>query len=236
MSAKLKDRNFNPGFTHPLYIIRKNVYRGIARYAERLQGKMMDFGCGSKPYKPIFGHVKEYVGVDFAGEGHSHENEQIDVFYNGKTLPFENNTFDSVLTSEVFEHIFNLEDILKELNRVMKPGGIMLITIPFAWYEHEQPNDFGRYTSFGIRAVLERNGFIIREMDKSTNFIQTLTQKWNAYWNTHIIHRFRPFARIVSPCFFFVSNVFGLTMARILPKRYDYYLNLIIVVEKAKES
>ena len=53
----------------------------------------MDFGCGSKPYKSLF-NVEEYLGVDYYNEGHPHENEQIDVFYDGKNLPFPDNYFD----------------------------------------------------------------------------------------------------------------------------------------------
>ena len=226
------DRNFNPSLVHPLYIIRKNVYRGVVRYAPLMKGKMMDFGCGTKPYQSLFTQAAEYIGVDYAGEGHSHENEQIDVYYDGKTIPFPDNTFDSILASEVLEHVFNLEDILKELCRVLKPGGKILITIPFAWKENEIPVDFGRYTSFGFKNLLERNGFSIVHIDKSSNSVQTLTQQWVTYWHSHILPKFRPFGRIVTPCFSFVSNVFGLGVARILPKRYDYFLNLIVVAQK----
>ncbi len=192
----------------------------------------MDFGCGSKPYKSLFKNASEYIGVDYDSEGHSHKNEKIDVFYDGKTIPFKDNSFDSILTSEVLEHVFNLEEILKELNRVLKPGGKILITIPFAWYEHEVPNDFGRYTSFGIKSLLEKNGFIILELDKTGNFIETLTQMWIVYWHTHVIPKFRPFARLIGALFYFLSNVFGLAAARVFPKKHDYYLNLIILATK----
>src|SRR5260221_2917426 len=189
----------------------------------------MDFGCGSKPYKSLFKNASEYIGVDYDSEGHSHKNEKIDVFYDGKTIPFKDNSFDSILTSEVLEHVFNLEEILKELNRVLKPGGKILITIPFAWYEHEVPNDFGRYTSFGIKSLLEKNGFIILELDKTGNFIETLTQMWIVYWHTHVIPKFRPLARLIGALFYFLSNVFGLAAARVFPQKHDYYLNLIIL-------
>ncbi len=232
LKSKPVDSNFNPSLVHPLYIIRKNVYRGVVKYAPLMKGKMMDFGCGTKPYQSLFTAADEYIGVDYAGEGHSHENEQIDVYYDGKTIPFPDNTFDSILASEVLEHVFNLEDILKELYRVLKPGGKILITIPFAWKEHEIPIDFGRYTSFGFRNLLERNGFSVLHMDKSSNAVQTMTQLWVTYWHSHIMPKFRPFGRIVTPCFSFVSNVFGLGVARILPKRYDYFLNLIVVAQK----
>ncbi len=228
----LVSKDFNPSLIHPMYIIRKNLYRGVLRHAHELRGKLMDFGCGSKPYKALFTNATEYIGVDYAGEGHSHDKEEIDVYYDGKTIPFPDNTFDSILTNEVLEHVFNLEDILKELNRVLKPGGKILITTPFAWTEHEIPVDFGRYTSFGMEALLKRNGFKICALEKSTNYLQTQAQLRGLYWHNHIMPKLRPFARLISPIFSLLNNVVGLGIAKIMPKKNDWYLNLIVLAEK----
>jgi ubiquinone/menaquinone biosynthesis C-methylase UbiE len=81
----------------------------------------MDFGCGKKPYKEIFG-FDEYIGVDIEVSGHDNTQHDIDVFWDGKSLPFADNTFDSILASEVFEHVFELDAVLDELRRVLKPG------------------------------------------------------------------------------------------------------------------
>ncbi|MBK8496718.1 MAG: methyltransferase domain-containing protein [Chitinophagaceae bacterium] len=87
-------------------------------------------------------------------------------------MPFDNDQFDAVFSSEVFEHIFNLEEILPEINRVLKPGGKLLFTCPFAWPEHEIPYDFARYSSFGIKAVVERQGFTVIEQYKTGHFLK----------------------------------------------------------------
>ena len=83
-------KEFNPSIFHPFFFIRKGLLKGIAQHAEKIQGKLLDFGCGSKPYQSLF-QVDEYIGVDYENSGHTHINEQIDVFYDGKHLPFENN-------------------------------------------------------------------------------------------------------------------------------------------------
>ncbi len=146
---------FNPNITYPAYLTRNRLLVKLSALAPKLKGKLLDFGCGSKPYRAIFS-VDEYIGLDFENPGHPHLNEQIDVFYNGKNIPFQDGHFDAIFSSEVFEHIFNLEDILGELNRVLKKGGLMLITCPFSICEHEVPNDFARYSSYSIKYLLEK--------------------------------------------------------------------------------
>ena len=100
-------------FINPLYFLRKGLLHGIRSYSQYMEGVMLDFGCGSKPYRKLF-TVTEYIGLDIETNGHSHKNEQIDVFYDGGKIPFDDNSFDSIFSSEVFEHVFNLEEILVE--------------------------------------------------------------------------------------------------------------------------
>jgi SAM-dependent methyltransferase len=194
----------------------------------------MDFGCGSKPYKALF-TVDEYIGVDFQNEGHPHDNEQIDVYYDGKRLPFNDAYFDSVLCSEVFEHIFNLDEVLKEINRVMKTGGKILITCPFTWNEHEVPFDFARYTRFALKDILERNGFRIIEFEKTGNFITTITQLWVLYFNTVVYKKIRHLSllRWVFKVFFVMApNFVGIFLDKLLPVESSLYLNNIVLAQK----
>ena len=156
---------FNPNITYPAYLTRNRLLKGIREYSSELKGVLLDFGCGSKPYQSLF-TVKKYIGLDFENPGHPHMNEQIDIFYDGEKIPFPNEYFDSVFSSEVFEHVFNLENILKEINRVMKVNGKILITCPFAISEHESPHDFARYSSFAIRYLFEKSGFQIIKQSK----------------------------------------------------------------------
>lgn len=110
-------------FFNSRYIVRKNLYFHIKELAKCAEGDILDFGCGSKPYKELFSHCKSYVGCDIETSGHDHAKEKIDYYYDGKTLPFADGTFDWIFSSEVFEHVFNLDEILDELNRVLVHGG-----------------------------------------------------------------------------------------------------------------
>lgn len=228
---------FNPNLFHPFYFVRKGLYRSIKKYAGELQGILMDFGCGSKPYISLF-RPAQYIGVDYHGEGHSHDKEEIDVFYDGKTIPFSAAHFDAVFTSEVFEHLFNLEEILPELNRVMKPGGKILITCPFVWGEHEVPNDYARYTQFALRHLLEKHGFNIIKADKSGTFITTIFQMMVVYNKQYILPlfgflmKFPPTRFIFKFLFIFMPNLTGVIANAILPAKQDLYQNNIVLAEK----
>lgn len=220
--------------TNPHYFVRKNLYRNIKLLAGELNGDLLDFGCGAKPYKVLFSKCNSYVGLDIQTSGHSHENEFVDVFYDGKTIPFEDGTFDSVFSSEVFEHVFNIDEVLDELERVLKPNGQMLITCPFVWYEHEIPYDFGRYCSYGLSDLLNRHGFEIVKIEKSCSYIETVYQ-------LKIEYRIRAFtSRVRNPIIrFFLQIVLitpliirGLILNCILPKDYGLYGDNVVLCKK----
>ena len=103
------------------------------------------------------------------------------MYWDGETIPFEDWYFDSFLSTEVFEHIFNLDEILIEIHRVLKKDGYWIITIPFMIWEHEIPYDFARYTFFGIKDILEKNNFTIVSHKRLWNYYLTLLQlhRWH---------------------------------------------------------
>lgn len=225
---------FNPSITYPAYLTRNRLLRAIDTYSKELKGVVMDFGCGSKPYQSLF-KVERYIGVDFENPGHPHLNEQIDVFYDGKKIPFSDEYFDAVFSSEVFEHVFNIDEILKELYRVIKPGGVMLITCPFAICEHEVPHDFARYSSFGIKYLLEKNGFQVLQLDKTGNSIETITQLRITYIHQHITPYLRkiPIVRSVFRFIVYTTlNVVAIAFGKLLPAGKDLYLNNVVLCKK----
>ena len=230
--------HFNPSLRHPLYWIRKGLYNKINLYSGELSGRLMDFGCGAKPYQSLFTKVTDYVGVDYAGEGHDHTNENIDVYYDGKTLPFSDASFDAIFSSEVFEHIFSLPEILAELHRVLKPGGRMLATCPFAWEEHEIPVDFARYTRFALQDMLQKAGFSVVLFDKNGHTLSALHQLFIVYLHDEWVHRvwffsrFSLFKKLVRQGLVPVLNGGFWLFEGLMPKSDKFYLNTIMLVEK----
>lgn len=234
MKYKQIPKAFNPNITQPSYLLRRKLLKHIAEFAPQLNGKLLDFGCGSKPYRSLF-ETSEYIGLDFHGEGHSHENEQIDVFYDGHSIPFPSGYFDSVFTSEVFEHVFNLHEIIPEIKRVMKPGGLILVTCPFAIAEHEQPNDYARYSSFALKDIFSKHDFEIMHYEKIGNEFETIMQLWIIYFHMRILAKLnkliiiRP---IIDPIIISLFNGLAIIINKIIPSKNDLYMNNLILCRK----
>lgn len=222
-------------FLNPFYFIRKNLFKNVVKYSSELTGKILDFGCGCKPYQDWFKRSDtEYVGCDIELSGHPHQQETIDYFYDGKTLPFPDQSFDAIFSSEVFEHIFNIEEIVKELHRVLIPGGKMLITVPFVWNEHEIPYDFARYTSFGIEDLLKRNGFEIIRLEKSTGYIETLLQMFCEYLRKSLSKVSTNFYFEMFCQLFFIApvTILGILFNKMMPEDDSFFCNDIVLCKK----
>jgi SAM-dependent methyltransferase len=235
----LKKQSFQPGLAgvllNPFFFIRRALFLHIKALAVKQSGKLLDFGCGRKPYRNLFPNVAEYIGVDIEQQtGHDHTNSQVDVFYDGKTIPFEKNVFDSIFCSEVLEHVFNIDDIIPELNRVLKKDGQLLLTVPFCWNEHEVPYDFGRYTSFGIKHLLEKHGFSVIENRKSGRFSQVICQLNSLYVYEVLKKWVKPkvLHYLLSMLLIVPVNILGSIICFVLPRNQSLYFNNVVLAKK----
>lgn len=217
---------------NPVYITRSGLLKAISKHAPALGGDVLDFGCGSKPYETLFVNAKSYTGVDIKVSGHDHRDSKIDHFYDGKTLPFPSQYFDSIVCFEVLEHIFNLDEVMFEIGRVLKPEGKLLISLPFAWDEHEVPFDFARYTSFGIKYILERHKFEILDHTKTNTYILAIYQLFIEYLAKNVSPRSGIGKRLFQLIIIFPLNVWSVCMNFMFPKSYDYFTNHVVLSKK----
>ncbi len=160
---------------HYSFIMRKWIFNWIKNNSNYINWKVLDFWCWEKPYKSIL-KFDEYIWVDFEGSGHNNIQNEVDFFWDWKKLPFKDNEFNSIITTEVFEYIFNIDEVLLELNRVLKKWGNIVITAPFVIHEHEIPYDFARYTSFWIQYLLEKNGFNVLNNEQYWSYFDVILQ------------------------------------------------------------
>ena len=217
---------------NPFFIIRSGLLKGVKKISNIFQGgKLLDLGCGSKPYEKLF-NVDSYVGIDLKISGHDHKSSKIDKFYDGKAIPYEDSKFDYVFSSETFEHVFNFDELLIEISRVLKKGGKLGFTCPFVWDEHEQPYDYARYTSFAINHLLQKNNFELVQLYKSTNYFETIMQMFSAYIYQHVLPKNKYIKLILCPFFVSPFNIIGILLGKILPKNYNFYHNNIVIARK----
>lgn len=227
---------FHPGIIglvlNPFFHARFCLRKGIKQAADNLTGSLLDVGCGSKPYRKFF-NVPKYTGLDTDNSGHRHDDEDIDVIYDGKIFPFANKEFDSVLCNQVLEHVFEPALFLREVNRVMKTGSKCLFTVPFVWDEHEQPYDYARYSSFGLKFLFEQHGFKVIEQKKLMNDFRVIIQLTNGYF--YKLTRKTPVMKqLVQLLLLFPLNLLGWLLA-LLPANNDLYLDNLIVAEKTSD-
>lgn len=214
------------------FLIRRALFVTLAPIAHKMRGDILDFGCGSKPYRSLFTNCASYIGVDIEVSGHDHNDSNVDVFYDGKRLPFADGRFDGIVAFEVAEHVFNIDELMPELIRTLRPGGELLLTIPFAWPEHEIPYDFARYTSFGIRSILERNGLKIRSISKTNGTVEAISQLWLNYLASRICDRLGIFGKPLKALIAAPTNLSAIALSRILPKDDTFFSNLVVHAQR----
>lgn len=133
--------------------------RDIARDAAHLTGRLLDLGCGNQPYRPFLPKGVEYIGLDFPSTQQSPDRRVRPAVYgDGRVLPFADQSFDAVLCTQVLEHVDRPETVVREIGRVLKPGGLGLLSVPFFYNLHMEPHDFFRFSPYGIKSLLEGNG------------------------------------------------------------------------------
>lgn len=138
----------------PLHLHLAPMWKHLARVLPTLRGRVLDVGCGTKPYRSLFGEgVTAYVGLDREGP-----NSTPDVVGDAHALPFEDSHFDAVVSFQVLEHVERPVECLREIARVVRPGGEVVFTVPGVWPDHEVPHDHWRFTRYGLDASLRAAG------------------------------------------------------------------------------
>lgn len=208
------------------YFARKDLYESIVKNKHFIRGKILDFGCGSKPYKELFA-ATEYIGLEHDCE-QSRKNTKADFFYDGKHFPFDNDSFDSIISTQVLEHVPNPIEVLNEMVRVLRQGGYLMISVPFVQEEHETPYDFYRFSPYAIQNMLNKTGLEIIEYKKLTCGVKAIISTITFY-----IYRTTRWkiANLLSMFF----NAFGIVLYKIFKKEGNIYINNFIIAQKGKK-
>ncbi len=144
------------------------MHKEIQKVQSYIQGKTLDIGAGNYDrYSNLFSGATEYVGMDVkdaAIVGSIYE------------IPFEKESFDSLVSTQVFEHLAHPQKGAAEMYRVLKKGGCALVTVP-QWNElHGEPHDYFRYTRYGLESVFSEAGFTVVTISQVGGYYANLAQ------------------------------------------------------------
>jgi SAM-dependent methyltransferase len=102
----------------------------------------------------LLGQNASYTGIDVPVADDFGMTKHSDVVpFDGQTIPFEDASFDHILCTEVLEHVEDPASLIAEMSRVLRPGGTIVVTVPFSARVHHAPHDYHRYTSFRLRSL-----------------------------------------------------------------------------------
>lgn len=154
-------------------IIERELRDRLQRHA---RGRLLDIGCGVKPYAALTaGLVDEHVGLEH--DRSPHGGRDADLIGSAYSIPSGDARFDTILCTDVLEHLERPVEAARESLRVLRPGGCAIVTVPLFWHLHEEPRDFFRYTRHGLRHVLEDAGFEVLSVTALSGFCVTFAQE-----------------------------------------------------------
>ena len=148
----------------------------LEEFRPLLRGRVLNAGAGSREISHLVSG--ELVNQDISWPGDDRSNIQI--YSPLHIIPVADDHFDAILCIAVLEHVENPEEVMAELYRVLKPGGHLVLEVPFLQPEHKVPTDFQRYTRDGLERVVMKHGFRLVRTKGLFTVYHTL------YWQAHI--------------------------------------------------
>lgn len=180
MNALRKRSPFNP-----YWLDWTKLRQSVEDLVPFAQGWLLDVGVSEGPYRAVFEPaVERYVGLEYPPSILDKQPElwdildrakrSVEVFGDGNRLPFSDQSFDTVMCTEVLEHLPEPPTALAEMARVLRPGGRMLFTVPFSQPLHELPSDYYRFTPSALEYLVRGAGLELERIEPRGNFASAL--------------------------------------------------------------
>lgn len=185
-----------------------------------VSGRLLDMGCGKAPlfdaYRPF---ASEVQCIDWASSFHGSDYLDKTCDLTG-TIPYPDGSFDTILLSDVLEHLPEPMNCWREMNRLLVPGGKVLLNVPFYYQVHEEPHDYYRYTEFALRRFAESCGFKVLRLEAIGGAIEVLA---DVAAKLLVQGRLSPAARAVQYLAWKLSRTgFGARVSRRTSKRFPF--------------
>ncbi len=151
---------FTTSAKDPYFLVYRTMNRAFEKARQYARGELLDIGCGNKPYEKMFPRVTRYVGCDVVQSS----DRRADVLAQATNVPFCADSFHTVFSSQVIEHVAEHQKIFAEAYRVLKEDGCFIVSGPMYWHLHEEPHDYFRFTKYGLQFLFQTVGFEVVEI------------------------------------------------------------------------
>jgi SAM-dependent methyltransferase len=218
---------------HAGFWVRRRLQSAIRCESARAHGVLLDVGCGRKPYAPLFaGRISRYIGMEYSPDA-GYRGNLADVCGDAAAIPIAAASVDTVLCTEVLEHVPDPDLVVREIVRVLKPGGVVICTAPFVYPVHDA-YDFFRYSPGTIPALMRRHGLTVDFERPLAGTGVTLAIMLNLYWFeigflwTKWLY---PIGLVLRPllwCVVMLVNLAGWLFERLLPSNHMSFNHLTV--------
>ncbi len=209
-----------------LTIHEEQLWRAIRRYA---RGELADIGCGNKPYARLTrGIVTRHISID----NEATDRHQIDGVATAYSTTLPDAGVDTVLCTDLLEHVERPGEAMREISRVLKPGGFAILSAPLLWHRHEDRPDFFRFTEDGLRYLIEESGLSVVQIRPLSGFIVTFAVEL-----CHYLHGIAPRpARFVGAVQHLLQRVGYVVHSRGWDKSWRFTWRYIAIAAKVPQA
>lgn len=144
----------------------------IKQFCQTCSGTVLDLGCGNKPFQDWFPPEVNYIGLDV-----TRDNKEVDFLASALDVPIKNESVDHLFSTQVIEHLPDPFKFFEEVERILKPGGSVFVATPQMWPLHEVPNDYFRFTKYGLCHLAESTGLNVTDTIETGNLMMRLCSK-----------------------------------------------------------
>jgi SAM-dependent methyltransferase len=208
------------------------VSERLAAFAKEIMDRslVLDAGAGECRYAPLF-KAHRYIAIDSSVGDAAWDYSKLDVIGDLEQIPVSTDAFDAVISVVVLEHTRRPQQVVEEMARVMRPHGKLFLVVPNQWEVHQSPNDFFRFTQYGVSHLLTVSGLRILKMEPVGGFFWLMSRRCvNALtffqgglkWPIFLV--LAPFLGFLLPVLFYFVDT--------LDKRRDFTLGYICIGEK----
>ncbi len=216
---------------------RWRIDKAIASAASSAHGTLLDVGCGRKPYSAVFApFIEKHLGMEYSPES-VYRGHKADIFGDAMNIPFADNSVDTIVCTEVLEHLPNPEKAIAEFARILRPGGVIITTAPFFYPIHDSW-DFFRYSRDGVAVIMQRHGLEIETIEPLSGGGITLAIMFNLFWFelgfmwTKWLYPIGVLLRPILLPLVFIVNILGWLADKIIPSPQMAFNHLTIGKKK----